>query len=544
MKRADYILCAAALLGAFLFFSSVSFLWPLGHETIQKNSAELESDILHVLQEQDISIADYQNKSRLRVDDQALHFIEHSVGQNQAKAYVEKGLPLLYYRLTYKQPDNPVTLTCAIHPNGSILGWNEDWPRDKSADPIEKQQALVLATTCIIKQFKLRSLELIEEHKRSYEQRSEFEFVFKYVHQTEPDIIEHINVIVSGQHIRKAWRSMQIPAASERAIQRNKAPSNFLATIGFALFSIGATFAVIKLLLTLNSGKKLAIVPCLWICAALSVMLLINSLLQNARLFEAWDPIWPSFVAYAQFLLNDVLFNIVPLVPLFGFLVMAQHINQENKSGRLDSFWLCMRGRFTEPSVQRSSLQGFAVGFLCGSALVISVLGIQSLFNGNINLQPRGFFFYTINSSASIITCLCFFGYIALLEEGAYRLFGGSYLHQRFKSKWIAIIIPGIIYGLCHAEFAFLPPADPWWARAFCLSIVGCVWGWAFFRYDALTVILSHFAADLFIFNWPLIASGETWPQAMAVISISIPLWPAVIGKLYAPIKNKQESST
>jgi hypothetical protein len=54
-----------------------------------------------------------------------------------------------------------------------------------------------------------------------------------------------------------------------------------------------------------------------------------------------------------------------------------------------------------------------------------------------------------------------------------------------------------------------LPPAEPFWARALVMTLVGCVWGWAFLRYDALTVVVSHLTADLFIFNWPRLASGD-----------------------------------
>ncbi len=92
--------------------------------------------------------------------------------------------------------------------------------------------------------------------------------------------------------------------------------------------------------------------------------------------------------------------------------------------------------------------------------------------------------------------------------------------------------MPAAVYGLMHTQWDFLPPVDPLWARPLALGIVGCVWGWAFFRYDALTVVLSHFAADLFIFNWPNLASGDPWRIAGAAATIAVPLAPAAIGGL------------
>jgi hypothetical protein len=84
-----------------------------------------------------------------------------------------------------------------------------------------------------------------------------------------------------------------------------------------------------------------------------------------------------------------------------------------------------------------------------------------------------------------------------------------------------------------HSVFGFLPPCEPFWARPLLLALVGCVWGWAFFRFDALTVVLSHFTADLFIFNWPALASGRPLLVASAIGTILVPLIPGIIGMLW-----------
>jgi predicted membrane metal-binding protein len=55
------------------------------------------------------------------------------------------------------------------------------------------------------------------------------------------------------------------------------------------------------------------------------------------------------------------------------------------------------------------------------------------------------------------------------------------------------------------------------------MTLVGCVWGWAFLRYDALTVVISHLTADLFIFNWPRLASGDPGIQLSAALTILLP---------------------
>jgi membrane protease YdiL (CAAX protease family) len=135
-----------------------------------------------------------------------------------------------------------------------------------------------------------------------------------------------------------------------------------------------------------------------------------------------------------------------------------------------------------------------------------------------------------LNSASPALTSLFFFLAVALGEELGYRFFGGAWLLALSGRKWVAIVVPGLIYGLAHTRLDFLPPAEPFWARALVLTLVGCVWGWAFFRYDALTVVLSHFTADLFIFNWPRMASGRPGPVAVSVAVVCVPLLPAILG--------------
>lgn len=62
---------------------------------------------------------------------------------------------------------------------------------------------------------------------------------------------------------------------------------------------------------------------------------------------------------------------------------------------------------------------------------------------------------------------------------------------------------------------------------------MGCVWGWGFLRFGALTVIISHFTADLFIFNWPRLAGGDPKLMLIAVMTIAVPLIPAATAGLY-----------
>jgi membrane protease YdiL (CAAX protease family) len=163
-----------------------------------------------------------------------------------------------------------------------------------------------------------------------------------------------------------------------------------------------------------------------------------------------------------------------------------------------------------------------------------SVLLLGQVAGAQTALQPRGFFFYALNASAPALSTLLYFSYVALLEELGYRFFAGTWLLQTTRRPWVAIVLPALVYGLTHTDLEFLPPAEPFWARALVMTLVGCVWGWAFLRYDALTVVVSHLTADLFIFNWPRLASAHEEVRWAALATVAAPLLPALVAGVAA----------
>jgi hypothetical protein len=212
---------------------------------------------------------------------------------------------------------------------------------------------------------------------------------------------------------------------------------------------------------------------------------------------------------------------------------------QGEEGARGASLWAAGRGRLAAPAVGLASLRGFLVGLLCGGVLAAAVLVLERLAGAWSPIQPQGFFFYPLNSEAPALATLLYFLMVALVEELAYRFFGAGYLLATTGRRWLAVLAPAVLYGLTHTGLPFLPPAEPFWGRAAVFTLVGCVWGWAFLRYDALTVVLSHYTADLFIFSWPRLGSGDPALVAQAAATIAVPLLPAALwlawGRLRRP---------
>jgi hypothetical protein len=298
-------------------------------------------------------------------------------------------------------------------------------------------------------------------------------------------------------------------------------------SVGTLMLGVAALGAFAVFLLRLRDGSARLRRAAYW-SAAVFVCTIGASLLRTDSVFAAWDPLWPREISYLQYVIRLIQNNIWTLLILLAVVAAGDALDAKLYANRGESLWRLTKGKFLDPMVGAAAGRGFLVGLICAGVMALTVLTLQQFGGVSVDMQPRGFFFYALNSPMPGLCTLLYFLHVALLEELGYRYFAGSWLLQTTGKKWLAIFLPALVYGLTHTSLSFLPPAEPFWARALTMTLVGCVWGWAFFRYDALTVVISHLSADLFIFNWPRLASGDPGIMLSAALTVVVPLLPAL----------------
>ncbi|MDF1504793.1 CPBP family intramembrane glutamic endopeptidase, partial [Roseisolibacter sp. H3M3-2] len=341
------------------------------------------------------------------------------------------------------------------------------------------------------------------------------------------ELRERAVVTVSGDRVTSARRWLVVPAAGERGARAPPAPERALQTAGFTLLVVGAIGALAVFLLRLRAGSALLGRAAYWSGIVFACAFLTGALADYA-LLGAWDPLWPRWIARFASLAGQSQGTAWMFVLLFAFIAAGDALDREQGAGRGATLWRLGRGGITDPAVGLASARGFAVGLVCGGVMAASTWVLERTAGAYSGVQPTGFFYYALNSTLPSLATLLFFTNIALLEELGYRLFAGSWLLHVTRRPWVAIVVPAVVYGLTHTGLSFLPPQEPFWGRAVVMSLVGCVWGWAFLRWDALTVVTSHLTADLFIFNWPRLASAHPEVRLAALATVAAPLVPAL----------------
>jgi len=535
-RLSEGIIAALCLAGGVFFFASLAELWPLLDVDLTASRARLSDDAARFLRTAGFDLEGYRSAVRLAVDTGTLDYVEREFGRGRAQEWVRGGWPLVQYRVAFKKRGETIWYAVALQPSGSVSGWSKFIQEDYPAGRIPEERARGLAQAALATGLGLDPTGLDEKSLSTAERIGHriHTLGFERTLSETPELRERVTITLAGEEVVAASRQLLVPEAARRQARSREAPAVALETTGFLLVAVAAIVAFFIFLAGVRDGTARVARAALW-PALVFLCLMATFMLQTAELFAFWEPLWSRWVSdFRYFVLSAA--EQTWLVLLLLALVAAGDVLDGRSGGvRGAALHALGRGRIFDPLVACAAWRGFLVGLLCGGVLALGVTVVQALAGGLTSLQPRGFFFYTLNSASPAAASVLFFFGVALAEELGYRYFGANWILALTGRRWLAVVVPALLYGLTHAQLDFLPPAEPFWGRAGVLTLVGCVWGWAFLRYDALTVVLSHFTADLFIFNWPRLAGGEAAAIGAALLALCVPLIP-VLGLLPWPV--------
>jgi hypothetical protein len=526
------LLLVLALGGGFFFFNNLTVVWPLANIEYYPDTTELRLEAEGFLNQHGYSTKDYHFSSIFVKDEEALNYAARTSGSDKVIDWTEKGVHFMSHRLMFKKPGEATEYALFWSSPTGIFGFRrileDDNPGNTISEQVVRDSILPLLRTSSGLNFLSTPWSETLYRNKIQSQRTDHEFQFERVLDSLSGLREVLSLSIQGSETGLFLRNLKVPPVGLRRERSLDGWREFLFGLSLLGIAFGGVMSLILVIKGFQGVHPLRIGQSLRAVLLIGLGLILATSVQNSMHFYKWDPLWP----YSLSVFKNLLYPILTLIPtmflLFLFITAGAQCDDKAKAGRGESLWHLLKGNLFHKTVALASVRGYLIGLVCGLVLALTVIGFRELFNGTIPVQPQGFFSYAFNSSFPSVSLLFFFFNIAMMEELGYRYFGGSWLYQKLNNKHLAVWIPAVIYGLFHTSLGFLPPAEPWWGRAVALTLVGAVWGYAFFKYDALTVVLSHFSADLFIFNWPRLYSRDSSEFLFALVCILVPLVPAL----------------
>lgn len=529
-SRLGWRLPLAAVVAALFFFPALQRLWPLAELELNVDRHTIHSAGIAALGQEGFDVAGASWATALAVDDPTLDYMERTFGRDRTQEWIRNGLPIYMHRVWFRTAGDPDTTAASFHPAQGIIAWTRTTQDDAPGASIPTEAAGVIARAALDRWVARDSSgwEPSGYMERERPARRDHVFIWERWISESPELRERATITITGDRLTRVEREVVLPESGRRDARARQANVVALQMVSFVLIAFAVVAAFVVFLTRLRAGSARLLPAALWI-AFIAVCFIVTQAMRRAEMLLAWDPLWPRWIAELQSLGMNIAEGAWVLLVLFIVIAAGDAVDRENGFGRGASLWALSRGRFFDRSVGLASLRGFCVGLICGAVLTGAMYLLEHFAGAWVAIQPRGFFFMALNSAAPTLATLLYFLMVALVEELSYRYFAGSILLAKWNRRWLAILLPAVLYGASHTGLPFIPPVEPFWGRAIVFTAIGAVWGWAFLRYDALTVVLSHWAADLFIFNWPRLASGDPVLVTKSVLAIATPLVPALL---------------
>jgi hypothetical protein len=534
MKRWDLALLGAAVVCGGGFLASLDHLWPVADLDLEMAPRKLYAIAEDHQSLVESKLRDWDWSNQVSLDERALSWLERTRGPYEVRRFLRSGLPVYLHEIQFKRRGVPETITFWIHPETGLAGWSRTLEDDAPGDRIDSSAALGVASALVREHLAidLSQWELKRHESRFLSERTDNAFVFERAVEPGSNVRERLTLEVAGRLVREVHRIVVVPPSYLREDRKSHYPELFTQSIALAIFASMGVMAFLYKIWGLKRGLVGLRTPLVG-SGVILACLAISRLLREHRLFELWDPMGPRWMAAIRVLLTGAINDLLPAIMVFSFLAASDALDREAPRHRGIALRNFLMLRWIHVDVGHASMRGFLLGWIAGGVLALSSWLLSRMDGSLIELQPRGFFFHGINSFHPTLLLGFFFLQIALVEELGYRHFAGNGLLRIHGGRIVAALVPALVYGAVHAGLDFLPPAQPWWARIIPITLVGFMWGLAFIRWDALTVVLSHWACDLFLFNRVRLQSEDPWVRLSAVACIALPLLPAAVSVGY-----------
>jgi hypothetical protein len=125
----------------------------------------------------------------------------------------------------------------------------------------------------------------------------------------------------------------------------------------------------------------------------------------------------------------------------------------------------------------------------------------------------------------------------AISEEIIFRLFAIILFQKLLRIRFLAILIPSILWALGHTAYSIYPS----YTRLFEVTVLGLIFSYIFLRYGLITAIFTHAIMDSLLMGLSLLYSAEN--SSYALIGVFYIILPAIIAYAIRLIRRKDRQA-
>jgi ribosomal protein S18 acetylase RimI-like enzyme len=539
-RRLEFSITLLGLLGLALFLAFYDRAFPSAAIDLALSRSEIARLAQDYLQERGFDLQGYESALAFEEDRWGSIYLQQTLGVAETNDLIRsQGLPIWYWRARWFRPLQKEEFTVYLSPAGDTVAFYHSVPEEAPGATVSQDEARALAEDYLTRDrgWVLADWEAVaasSEERPGGRTDHHFEWRRRDFEVGKGEL--RLAVEVQGDSVGSYDYWLKVPEAFQRHYveQRNRAWffNNLSYTAGFFVFGlaafVGYLLAAWRGIISWYTGLLPAV-----LVAAVGLLAGLNELPLN----KAWYPTTEDYVLFWL----ERLFNVVITVGYTAAAVLILWAGGQRLSKRV---WPRQNKILPQSddrwgTLARSGWRGLMLGGMMAGYLVLFYLGATRLLGGwtPLDVPDTGLFATPFPFLAPLEQGLI----PAMNEELMYRLVGISLILALTRRPWLALLVPGVLWGFAHLGYV----RDPFYLRGIELTIAGVfLLGFFFLRFGLMTAIVAHFAYNAGLSALPLLRSSEPYFFASGLVVVAAMLAPiipgAVIG-LRKRLRGKQE---
>lgn len=453
-------------------------------------------------------------------DEQAKVFLERELGLSEASKFMGSRVKLWRWSHRWFKPLQKEELRVFVSPEGSVNGFSHLLPEEAPGATLRADSARALAEAFLRQRLglDLAQLELVDKDSKLRPHRTDHTFTYKVSGLNIHEADYRYSVGIWGAAIGSFSEFLHVPEAWERDYQKLRArneSTGLVAGMFLVITILGTLWFCIDRARRRDVRWKVAV----WFAVIGAVL----TFLAQLNVFNLREFGYDTTESYTSFLVRSILSALIAGAAggalIFVLTAGGEPLYRERYGDKISLTnhfrWRGLRTKnFVTGVILGVTLAFFFATYQTGFYVVAQRLGAWS--PAEIPYSDL------LNTTFPWIFVLLAGFFPAVSEEFMSRLFSIPFLERILKRRWLAVVIPALIWGFGHANY----PQQPFYIRGLEVGVAGVIIGYLMLRYNILVTLIWHYTVDALYTGLLMFRSGNAYLVISAAIAAGIMLVP------------------
>jgi membrane protease YdiL (CAAX protease family) len=458
-------------------------------------------------------------------DQEARVFLERTLGLERAQVVMKRDVRIWYWHHRWFRPLQEEEYSVDVAPTGEIVSFTRRIPESTPMRTVDQPVARTIAEAFLTRVAVLpATLELVAQSERNLPRRVQRIFTWEAKSVNVAGARYRHTVTVDGDAVSSYGQQLRVPEEWLRSYQELRSKNTAAGAVDTVFMIVTMIAALAIFIARLRRGDMH--VRFLLVIGAIAFVLVsgvtANSIPSALANYDTTSS-YPAFVA--QVVVLTILQSIGAAMLLIvicgaGEVLYRERLPQQLAIPRLWTPRALTSKRVFYSLILGYTLVAFFIAYQTAFYIVASKFGAWS---------PADVPYDDILNTAFPWIAVLFMGFFpAFSEEFLSRAFSIPFFQRVLRSRVVAIVVAGFIWGFGHAAY----PNQPFYIRGIEVGVAGIIIGFLMDRFGLLALLIWHYTVDAVYTSLLLFRSGNAYyitSSALASLVFVVPLAASIV---------------